>query len=435
MGAGGPGGLVPPSKRKNAKSGRVARGRPRVRRADRNAAAIELALAALAHDIRTPLTGALSLSQLLETSDLPERERRWAAAIRGIVEHLAQLTTLVVDAARAEAGGLVLRPEPFSPADFAAAVAQSLTARAEAKGLDVDVVIAKGLPASVEADSLRLRSALENLIDNAVKFTEHGRVGFKASAARMDDGQVRLTFTVTDSGIGITAADLKRLFRPFAQANETVARRYGGAGLGLVFVKRIAKAMGGDLDVSSEPGRGSMFRLSVVASLAAGKRKLPARGRGARALRVLAVEDNPYGRLALKAVIGGLGHHLTFVGTGEAAVEAVKTGDCDVVVMDVELSGIDGLEAARRIRALPAPAGAVPIIGLSGHTAQDDAAAALLAGMDVYLRKPATPAELNDALSQVAVESGSRRDRSDGQSRGEKRGPARRRQGRRAAPD
>jgi len=130
---------------------------------------------------------------------------------------------------------------------------------------------------------------------------------------------------------------------------------------------------------------------------------------------------------------------LTFVGTGEAAVEAVKTGDCDVVVMDVELSGIDGLEAARRIRALPAPAGAVPIIGLSGHTAQDDAAAALLAGMDVYLRKPATPAELNDALSQVAVESGSRRDRSDGQSRGqsrgEKRGPARRRQGRRAAPD
>ena len=402
---------MPPSKRTNTGSGRDARARPRARRPGSKPAAIELALAALAHDIRTPLTGILSLSQLLEASDLPERERRWAATIRGTAEHLAQLTTLVVDAAKADAGGLVLRPEPFSPAELAEAVAQSLAARADAKGLEVDVVIARSLPAHVAADGLRLRSALENLIDNAVKFTERGRIGFKAGAARLAGGKVRLSFTVTDSGIGMTEADLKRLFRPFTQASEDVARRYGGAGLGLVFVKRIAKAMGGDLEVTSKPGRGSTFRLTLVAQPAAagGGATGPARARRVRGLRILAVEDNPYGRLVLKAVIGELGHRLDFAGTGEAAIAAVREGNYDAVLMDIELPDMDGAKATRRIRTLPPPAGTVPIVGLSGRTSEDDAAAAALAGMDAYLRKPATPAELNDVLSRLAGRTGRRR--------------------------
>jgi two-component system, sensor histidine kinase len=376
--------------------------RTRAKRA-REPRPIEIALAGLAHDIRTPLTGILALSQLLQASELPKRERGWAEAIRGAADHLARLTTLVVDAAKADSTGLVLRDEPFSPRELAQSVAGSLTARAQGKALDVEINIAKRLPGRISGDEVRLRSALENLVDNAVKFTERGRIGFTASSVGAGRGRVQLTFTVTDSGIGITAADLKRLFRPFAQASEEVARRYGGAGLGLVFVKRIAKAMGGDLVVTSKPGRGSTFRLSVVMKGAAVAVRRGASGaKPVAALHVLCVEDNPYGRIVHSAVLRELGHAVSFVGSGEAAVETVAGNEHDIVLMDIALSGIDGIEATRRIRALPGPAGRIPIIGVSGRTEPHDAAAAMAAGMNAYLRKPASPAELNEALRTAA---------------------------------
>ncbi|MBN8935104.1 MAG: response regulator, partial [Rhizobiales bacterium] len=331
--------------------------------------AIEAALAGLAHDIRTPLTGIMALAQLLHASDLPERERRWAEAIRSTADHLARLTTVVVDAAKAGTTGLVLREQSFALPAFVDAVTSALTARAESKGLGVEIGAARKLPARVIGDDVRLRGALENLIDNAVKFTERGRIAFSVSAApvgksRAPGGRMRLTFTVTDSGIGIVAADLKRLFRPFAQASVAVARRYGGAGLGLVFVRRIAQAMGGDLVVVSKPG---------------------------------------LGRVVMEAMLGELGHRVSFAGSGAAAIEAATHTEHDVVLMDIALPGIDGLETTRRIRALPAPAGRVPIIGVSGRTEPDDAKAAKAAGMNAYLRKPASPAALNEALRAVTA--------------------------------
>jgi CheY-like chemotaxis protein len=193
------------------------------------------------------------------------------------------------------------------------------------------------------------------------------------------------------------------LFRPFAQASEAVARRYGGAGLGLLFVKRIAKAMGGDLVVSSKPGRGSTFRLTAMAETEApAAQTAAARANPQPSLRVLCAEDNPYGRVVFSAVLGGLGHRVSFVGSGEAAVETVARNVHDVVLMDIALSGIDGLEATRRIRALPAPAGRIPIIGVSGRTDDGDEAAARAIGMDFYLRKPASPAQLHEALCAAA---------------------------------
>jgi CheY-like chemotaxis protein len=390
-------------KTKHRKPVRARKTRRRRRAPARGRRAIEVALAGLAHDIRTPLTGILALAELLHASDLPERERGWAESIRGAAEHLARLTTIVVDAAKAETAGLVLRAEPFSPPELARSMAGSLAARAEGKGLDVQVTIADDLPERVSGDAVRLRSALENLIDNAVKFTEHGSIGFAASAARAGRGRLRLTFEVTDSGIGIVAADLKRLFRPFAQASIAVARRYGGAGLGLVFVKRIAEAMGGTLKVTSKPGRGSAFRLTVVMdSEAPAARMSPTGVTRGRSLRVLSVEDNPFGRVVFSAVLGELGHRVSFIGSGEAAVEAVARNEHDVVLMDIVLLGIDGIEATRRIRALPGPAGRIPIIGVSGRIEAGDAEAARAAGMDAYLRKPASPAELNDALRMAA---------------------------------
>ncbi len=363
---------------------------------------IEATLAELAHDIRTPLTGILSLGELLATSELGARERGWAQAIKSTAEHLALLATLIVDAARAETKGLVLRREIMAPRRLAEALAASLHARANTKGIGAEVAIADDLPKAVVGDDLRLRAALENLIDNAVKFTDRGSVRFEAACEKAARGRVRLVFTVADSGIGLTAAEIKRLFRPFAQANETIARRYGGAGLGLAFAKRIAKAMGGDLSVTSTPGSGSRFRFSATVKLVAG---VPAGASGAgdvrvvsaRALNILCAEDNPYGRVVLNTILTELGHRADFVGSGEAAVEAVARGEYDAVLMDVTLPGLDGIEATRRIRALPGRR--IRIVGVSGRSSEEEAARARAAGMDGYLPKPLSPSALARALS------------------------------------
>src|SRR5580692_291338 len=228
------------AKRATAKRARRAkRAPPRRRAAAPSARAIEATLAELAHEIRTPLTGILALGELLTTSDLGERERGWASAIKSTAEHLAMLTSLIVDAARADAEGLVLRRELVRPRRLAQMVAASLKARADAKGLTAEVTIAADLPEAVIGDPLRLRGALENLIDNAVKFTERGDVRLDVAGETAARGRVRLRFTVSDTGIGLAADEIRRLFRPFAQASDETALRFGGAGLGLAFVKRI----------------------------------------------------------------------------------------------------------------------------------------------------------------------------------------------------
>ena len=398
--------LVPNSRRSGKAGARSGQSSRRSRRfaelPNDQTRALEVALAGLAHDIRTPLTGIVALAELLNASDLPERERNWTAALRASANHLSRLTDLVVDAAKAEATGLVLREEPFALREFADSIAAALKARAEAKGLQVRIAIAKNLPSTAVGDMVRLRSALENLIDNAVKFTERGRVTFGATAAPASRGRLRLTFTIADNGIGIAAADLKRLFRPFAQGSDDIARRFGGAGLGLVYVRRIAQALGGGLTVRSAPGRGSTFRLSAVFAKTPAALVTPRGGPAAKGgLRLVCAEDNPYGRVVLGTVLRELGHRVTFVGSGERAVAAAKRGGCDAMLMDIALAGIDGIEAARRIRRLRGPAGQIPIIGLSGRSDSRDEAAARSAGMNAYLRKPVSPAALSEALAGV----------------------------------
>jgi len=374
----------------------------------RSSRAIEATLAELAHEIRTPLTGILALGELLTTSGLGERERGWAAAIKSTAEHLAMLTSLVVDAARADAAGLVLRRELVHLRRLIDALSISLGGRADAKGLKSEMVIAPRLPEAVICDQLRLRTALENLIDNATKFTDRGSVRLEVGGEKAARGRLRLVFTVTDTGIGLSAAEIKRLFRPFAQASEETARRFGGAGLGLAFVRRIARAMDGDLVVTSKPGQGSRFRLTVivepvVAPAEAGETPSAAPiAAPPRALNILCAEDNPFGRVVLNTILTELGHRADFVGTGTAAVEAAARGGYDVVLMDVTLPDLDGLEAARRIRSLERPAGAVPLIGISGRANLVDEAAGRAAGMDGYLAKPLSPAALARALASLS---------------------------------
>jgi CheY-like chemotaxis protein/nitrogen-specific signal transduction histidine kinase len=382
---------------KSAKRGtRSAKSKPQAR-------AIEAALAGIAHDIRTPLTGILALAELLASSDLGARERQWASALKSGAEHLAALTTLIVDAAKADATGLTLRHEPFSPRRLADAVGRALGARAETKGIKADIAIASDLPAMVAGDELRLRGALENLADNAVKFTERGGVALAVGAAN-SGSQVRLTFEISDSGIGLSKQDVARLFKPFAQASEEVARRFGGAGLGLVFVRRIARAMGGDLEVTGRPGHGSTFRLTVLADPVEAPAAPDGEGWHAgtgRSLKILCAEDNPYGRVVMNTILTELGHRADFVDNGEAVVKAMAKGDYDVALMDVALPLIDGLEATRRIRALPAAVARTPIVGISGRTSAGDEALALAAGMNFYFTKPISPGRLAEALANL----------------------------------
>jgi two-component system, sensor histidine kinase len=364
----------------------------------------KIVLAAFAHDIRTSLTGILALGELLASSNLGERERRWANAIKSGAEHLAALTALVVDAAKVEAGSLALQQKAFRPSRLFDALADSLSVRAQTKGLDAKVAVADDIPEILVGDAVRLRAASENLIDNAVKFTAQGSVRLDVRAARQARGRVKLVVTVTDSGIGLSDAEIKRLFRPFAQASAEVARRYGGAGLGLAIVKRLARLMGGDLTVTSVPGRGSTFCFtaslapaSAVADDADGRP--PARG-PARSLAILCVEDNPYGRVILNTILTELGHRADFAGSGEEAIAALPRG-YEVMLIDVTLPGIDGLETTRRIRALPGAAAKTAIIGISGRSEAGDEAAARAAGMNYYLHKPISPSALSEALAAV----------------------------------
>jgi signal transduction histidine kinase/CheY-like chemotaxis protein len=366
---------------------------------------VEAALAAFAHEVRTPLTGILAISDLLATSDLDERERRWVDTIKAGAEHLASLATLFVDAARSRGTGLGVRQDFFDLYALARSVGDSLAGRAAAKGLQSRVDISEKLPAFVIGDPVRLRAALENLIDNAAKFTEAGGVALSVKPMGGPKGKVGIAFAVSDSGIGLTLNEIKRLFRPFSQANVSIASRFGGAGLGLSSVKALARAMGGDIMVAQRPGGGTTFILSVTLTRATPPK--PANSGvdagspldQVRGLRVLSVEDNPFGRVVLNAILTELGHQAEFIGRGEIAAERIAEGAFDAVLMDMVLPGINGIEAIRRIRSLGGPFGRVAIIGVSGRG--DDEAASREAGANAFLVKPVSPRALATALLEA----------------------------------
>jgi len=376
---------------------------------------VEVALAVFAHEVRTPLTGILAISDLLATSDLGERERRWVDTIKAGAEHLSALATVFVDAAKPEKAKAVIRDDLFDLRALARAAGDSLAGRAAAKGLSCEVRIADNVPALVSGDRIRLRAALENLIDNAVKFTEQGNVALEVAAARRakdkggtDKGnkdrsnKTSVTFAVSDSGIGLTLPEIKRLFRPFSQANVSIASRFGGAGLGLSSVKQLARAMGGDATATQRAGGGTTFALTVALAPAGsrgGTRAGELLHQTSHALHILSVEDNPFGRVVLNTILTELGHQAEFVGRGEDAAARIEQHAFDCVLMDMVLPGIDGVEAIRSIRKLAPPHGLIPIIGVSGRG--EDEAASRAAGANAFLLKPVSPRALATALLEA----------------------------------
>jgi CheY-like chemotaxis protein len=307
----------------------------------------------------------------------------------------------VVDFSKIEAGRLELNPETLDPAEVVRGVVNLLTPQAAAKGLamTVDAPDALGL---ARADPARLRQCLFNLVGNAVKFTQRGSVTVRA-AWRGEDGARRLRFEVQDTGIGIPEDAQGRLFERFQQADSSTTRRFGGSGLGLAITRKLARMMGGDVGLSSVEGVGSTFWLEIAAEAAEAEQpNAAAEPASLDDVSILLVEDNATNRMIASRILEGLGATVRSAEDGERGVEAARGERFDLILMDIQMPGIDGLEATRQIRALPGDSARTPIIALTANVMSHQRESYRAAGVDGVVGKPISPAALVAEIARVA---------------------------------
>jgi signal transduction histidine kinase/CheY-like chemotaxis protein len=360
-------------------------------------------LSNMSHEIRTPLNGVVGVADLLASAGLPERERRMAELIRDSGRTLERLLSDVLDLAKVEAGQLMIEAAPFQAGDLVRAVAELHRPKAEAKGLALNTRVAPELESWFLGDSVRVRQILTNLTSNAVKFTETGSVSIIAESPA--PGMIRLS--VSDTGVGFDAAAKGRLFARFQQADGSITRRFGGTGLGLSICRQLATLMGGTIDCDSTPGRGSKFWFEAYFESAADSHGQPEDESLSlpeeRALHILVADDHPTNLIVVRMMLEQLGIDISTVVDGADAVEAAALGGYDVILMDMQMPVMDGLEAVRRIRQHEATTGArrTPILMLSANAGADHRDESRLAGADGHVAKPITLAALTVALAEV----------------------------------
>ena len=365
-------------------------------------------LANMSHEIRTPFQGLLGMLQLLDSDGLAAPQRRQLHTASDSARHLLAILNDLLDMAKLEAGTLSVGHDATNLRRLVGEVQHLMQSQADAKSLALQTQIDPTLPAWAQLDGTRVRQVLYNLISNAIKFTDRGGVTLALQASGGEAGR-EIVFAVIDSGIGIDQATRARLFQRFAQGDDSRARRHGGTGLGLEISRNLARLMGGDLTVQSSPGQGSRFELHLPLQATEPPSILPAptaAASAARHLRVLAAEDNPVNREVLAAMIAMGGHQVTFAENGSQAVAAMRAGSAtpfDLVLMDLHMPELDGIGAARAIRALAGPAGLVPIVVLTADAFSETRARCLDAGMNEFLSKPVGLDELSALLSRYAV--------------------------------
>jgi signal transduction histidine kinase/DNA-binding response OmpR family regulator len=355
-------------------------------------------LTTMSHEMRTPLNGIIGTANLLLGTMLAEEQRTLATALKDSAECLLQLVNDVLDFSKMDAAGLTLQSVAFEPRAAAQQVIDRMRPAALRKGLDLALSIATAVPERVTGDPDRFSQVLFNLVSNAIKFTETGAVAVEMAVERRVDA-TRLAVAVRDTGIGIDPAQLPLLFQEFVQLDGSISRRFRGTGLGLAICARLVRLMGGAITVESVPGRGSTFRFTVAvdraaASAAAAPVAPPSVAAGRR---LLLAEDDETNRLIATSVLAKLGYRVDSARDGHEAVAAAETGAYDLVLMDVMMPEMDGLQAARAIRALASPACAVPILALTAN--HEYAAACAEAGMNGFVVKPFTPAGLKDSVA------------------------------------
>jgi signal transduction histidine kinase/ActR/RegA family two-component response regulator len=358
-------------------------------------------LANMSHEIRTPLNGVIGVAQALAHTELSMQQTEMLDLIQSSGRTLQVLLSDILDLARVESGRLELSEEAFDLGRAVRESAQLYEASAREKDLQFFVEIAPGADCWIAGDQVRLKQILTNLVSNAVKFTSEGFVSLTAAPGPDRDGAPTLRFSVEDTGIGFDSQTRDRLFSRFEQADGAITRKFGGSGLGLAISRQLAEMMGGDLDCESEPGGGSAFILTVPFKTAAAPAKagatLTENGAGdSREVRVLLADDHPVNRRVVEMILAQAAVAMTSVDDGAQAVQAMRDGDYDLVLMDMQMPVMDGLTATREIRLHEAAMGLArtPIVMLTANALPEHVTAAEAAGADLHLAKPFDAAEL-----------------------------------------
>jgi signal transduction histidine kinase len=367
-------------------------------------------LANISHEIRTPMNGVLGVLHLLK-ADLPPAERaRLIDQAVACGAGLCDLLTDIIDFADGETGALTLAPEAVRPSEQLDGVIAMHRPLAESKGVGLNVAVDAGV-GWMAADPARLRTLFFHLVSNAVKFTHRGRVDARLSVSGAGEAQ-RLRLEVADTGVGVAEAARAQIFQQFTQADSSITRRYGGPGLGLALTRRLAELMGGSVGFESTPGEGSTFWVEVAAPAAA---PAVAMNGGAAddgdaaasdwlaGVRVLVVEDNAVNRLVATRMLGQLGASVVTAENGAEGVAAMSSGEFDLVFMDIQMPVMDGVEATRRIRALPSPKGQVPIVATTANVMPDQLAAYRACGVSGVVAKPISPSALLTEVARLAA--------------------------------
>jgi signal transduction histidine kinase/DNA-binding response OmpR family regulator len=368
-------------------------------------------LAMMSHEIRTPMNGVLGMLEVLEHQGLDGRQMRTVGMMRESADALLRIIDDILDFSKIEAGRLELEEADFSLSGLIDSVVATFRTPARAKGLAIKTAIAPNGLDTLIGDATRVRQILYNLLGNAMKFTERGGIEVEAAAHPADDGRASIRLVVRDTGVGIDAETRDRLFQPFSQADTSTTRKFGGSGLGLSIVRRLAELMGGDVTVTSEPGAGATFVVILLLRTAmddsplhtiskgADMPSVPADNAIARA-RVLVVDDHPINRDVLVMQLGLLGLAAETANDGIEGLERWKAGRYAVVLADIHMPRMDGYEFARELRARETDGGHTPVVAVTANAVAGEEARCHEAGMDAYLAKPVSLGRLRTTLER-----------------------------------
>ena len=363
-------------------------------------------VANVSHEVRTPMHGILSMSGLLLKTRLDGRQREYVSTLKSSAENLLTIINDILDFSKIDAGKLAIEHVAFSPVELLRGVIAPFQARALEKNLRLTLSLPDQVPVALLGDPTRIRQILLDLVDNAIKFTDHGEVELRARFETVKD-EMGCRFSVCDSGIGISPETQSRLFQAFSQADSSTTRRYGGTGLGLAISSQLAELMGGRLTVESAPGQGSCFTLLLLLPpTGLPLVELPTQPAMQLQGRILVVEDHPVNQKVLAHQLREMGLQHALAASGTEALKLLDTEEFDLVLMDWQMPEMDGLEATRQIRQLPSATRHIPIIALTANANTGFRETCLEAGANDYLSKPYSEAALAALLAQWLPYSG-----------------------------